>query len=207
MASAELSHRVERVVGYPPLSEVNAGQRREFHKALLNADDFDDLPGKWQAGDPQSRAGRNCGSSAVTEFVATPRMVVSGAPACVTPESATLQHSRLMAKKRCPKCGEAKPQDAFPTQRKQPDGRSPWCRACHAVGNREYRTRHRERLNAARRRDAIPERTCRTCGQTFMPVREDQRYCRTWCREHKYLTRLESESPLGPADPRCPAHG
>ena len=49
MASAELSHRVERVVGYPPLSEMNAGQRREFYEALLDADDFDDLPGKRQA--------------------------------------------------------------------------------------------------------------------------------------------------------------
>ena len=51
-----------------------------------------------------------------------------------------------------------------------------------------------ERLNAARRRDPIPERTCRTCGETFIPVRKDQNYCRTWCRQHKYLTRLESES-------------
>jgi hypothetical protein len=24
-------------------------QRREFHKALLDADTFEDLPGKWQA--------------------------------------------------------------------------------------------------------------------------------------------------------------
>ena len=24
-------------------------QRREFHEALLEADDFEDLPGKWQA--------------------------------------------------------------------------------------------------------------------------------------------------------------
>jgi hypothetical protein len=24
-------------------------QRREFHEALLNADSFEDLPGKWQA--------------------------------------------------------------------------------------------------------------------------------------------------------------
>ena len=27
---------------------------------------------------------------------------------------------------------------------------------------------------------AIPERTCRTCGQPFMPVRKDQTYCRLW---------------------------
>ena len=49
MASAELSRRVERVVGYPPLVDLSAEQRRELHEALLDADDFEDLPGKWQA--------------------------------------------------------------------------------------------------------------------------------------------------------------
>ena len=49
MASAELSRRVGKVVGYPPLSEMGDHQRREFHEALLEADTFEDLPGKWQA--------------------------------------------------------------------------------------------------------------------------------------------------------------
>jgi hypothetical protein len=49
MASAELSRRVGRVVGYPPLSEMDDRQRREFQEALLDADNFEDLPGKWQA--------------------------------------------------------------------------------------------------------------------------------------------------------------
>jgi hypothetical protein len=49
MASADLSRRVEKVVGYPPLSELDDLQRREFHEALLEADGFEDLPGKWQA--------------------------------------------------------------------------------------------------------------------------------------------------------------
>jgi hypothetical protein len=49
MASVELSRRVEKVVEYPPLSELSDGQRREFHEALLDADSFEDLPGKWQA--------------------------------------------------------------------------------------------------------------------------------------------------------------
>ena len=49
MASAELSRRVEKVVGYPPLSEMSENQRREFHEALLDADSFEDLLGKWQA--------------------------------------------------------------------------------------------------------------------------------------------------------------
>jgi hypothetical protein len=49
MASADLSRRVEKVVGYPPLSEMDDLQRREFHEALLDAEGFEDLPGKWQA--------------------------------------------------------------------------------------------------------------------------------------------------------------
>ena len=49
MASGELSRRVEEVVGYPPLSDLGELQRREFHEALLEADSFEDLPGKWQA--------------------------------------------------------------------------------------------------------------------------------------------------------------
>jgi hypothetical protein len=49
MASAELTRRVGKVVRYPPLSEMSAPQRREFHQALFEADSFEDLPGKWQA--------------------------------------------------------------------------------------------------------------------------------------------------------------
>jgi hypothetical protein len=49
MASAELSRRVGKVASYPPLSEMGEQQRREFHEALLEADTFEDLPGKWQA--------------------------------------------------------------------------------------------------------------------------------------------------------------
>ena len=49
MATPELSRRVEKIVGYPPLSELGDPQRREFHEALLEAASFEDLPGKWQA--------------------------------------------------------------------------------------------------------------------------------------------------------------
>jgi hypothetical protein len=49
MASAELRRRAEKVVGYPPLSELSDHQRREFHQTLLEAGSFEDLPGKWQA--------------------------------------------------------------------------------------------------------------------------------------------------------------
>jgi hypothetical protein len=46
---AELSRRVGKVFGYPPLSELDDLQRREFHEALLEADTFAELPGNWQA--------------------------------------------------------------------------------------------------------------------------------------------------------------
>ena len=36
MASVELSRRIGKVVGYPPLSEMSAEQRREFNEALLD---------------------------------------------------------------------------------------------------------------------------------------------------------------------------
>ena len=45
IASADLSRRVEKFLGYPPLCEMGDLQRREFHEALLDADDFEDLPG------------------------------------------------------------------------------------------------------------------------------------------------------------------
>jgi hypothetical protein len=37
MASAELSRRVQKVVGHPPLAEMDDLQRRGFHEALLAA--------------------------------------------------------------------------------------------------------------------------------------------------------------------------
>jgi len=49
MASPALSRRVGKVVRYAPLVDMVDRQRREFHEALLEADSFEDLPGKWQA--------------------------------------------------------------------------------------------------------------------------------------------------------------
>jgi hypothetical protein len=49
MATAALSRSVRRVVAYPALCDMSDLQRREFHEALLHADTFEDLPGKWQA--------------------------------------------------------------------------------------------------------------------------------------------------------------
>lgn len=47
--AASLSERVGKVVGYPPLSDMDESQRREFREALLEADSLEGLPGKWQA--------------------------------------------------------------------------------------------------------------------------------------------------------------
>jgi hypothetical protein len=58
MANAELSRRVKKGVGYPPLVEMDAQQRREFHEALLDARVFEDLPGKWQAAILNAEAAR-----------------------------------------------------------------------------------------------------------------------------------------------------
>ena len=58
MATAGLRRRVEKVVGYPPLVEMSAEQRRELHEALLNAHTFEDLPGKWQAAILKAEAAR-----------------------------------------------------------------------------------------------------------------------------------------------------
>jgi hypothetical protein len=49
MASADLSRRVGKAVAYSPLCGMSDLQRREFQEALLDADTFDDLAGKWQA--------------------------------------------------------------------------------------------------------------------------------------------------------------
>jgi hypothetical protein len=49
MPSVALSRRVGKLVGYPPLCEMDEAQRRELHEALLDAEVFEDLPGKWQA--------------------------------------------------------------------------------------------------------------------------------------------------------------
>jgi hypothetical protein len=62
MASVDLSRRVEKVVGYPPLSEMGDLQRREFHEALREADCFEDLPGKLQTPARPGRRGRPAGA-------------------------------------------------------------------------------------------------------------------------------------------------
>jgi hypothetical protein len=47
--SAALSRRVRKVLAYPPLRDMSDLERREFQEALLDADSFENLPGKWQS--------------------------------------------------------------------------------------------------------------------------------------------------------------
>ena len=56
MASAELSRRVAKIVGYAPLCDMDAQQRRELHEALLDADAFEDLPREVAGGDRKGGA-------------------------------------------------------------------------------------------------------------------------------------------------------
>jgi len=57
MASRAEPSRRKRV-GYPSLSEMSALQRRDFHESLLDADSFEDLPGKRQAAILQAERNR-----------------------------------------------------------------------------------------------------------------------------------------------------
>jgi hypothetical protein len=57
MANAELSRRVEKV-GYPPLFECERPAAPRVHEALLDAINFEDLPGKWQAAILNAEAAR-----------------------------------------------------------------------------------------------------------------------------------------------------
>jgi hypothetical protein len=50
------TRRVGKVVGYPPLSEMSAEQRREFHEALLEAYNFRGSTRELAGGDPEVRA-------------------------------------------------------------------------------------------------------------------------------------------------------
>jgi len=58
VASAELSRRVGEGSRLPAARGVGTHQRREFHEALLDAESFEDLPGKWQAAILEAEAAR-----------------------------------------------------------------------------------------------------------------------------------------------------
>jgi hypothetical protein len=43
--------------------------------------------------------------------------------------------------KRCPDCGESKPEDEFPRNKNYKDGRHPYCKPCHNARGKETYTR------------------------------------------------------------------
>jgi hypothetical protein len=72
MATAELSRRVEKVVGYPPLAELSDLQRREFHEALLEGRQLRGSTRQVSGSrrfSKRSTTGRSCGSSTATSSV------------------------------------------------------------------------------------------------------------------------------------------
>jgi hypothetical protein len=82
MASAGLSRRVERVVGYPPLVEMDARQRRELHEAPLDADTPSPRLARGRAprqADGQRRAARNSGRRFRRRSRGTPELLPAGA--------------------------------------------------------------------------------------------------------------------------------
>jgi hypothetical protein len=56
MASAELSRRVEKVVGHPPLSELGDLQRREFHEGATRGRHLRGSAWEVAGGDPRGGA-------------------------------------------------------------------------------------------------------------------------------------------------------
>jgi len=51
--------------------------------------------------------------------------------------------------KTCAKCGEIKPKSGFGRDKKRPDGHRPYCKLCHAMGNKLWRERNPEASAAA----------------------------------------------------------
>ena len=78
--------------------------------------------------------------------------------------------------KRCGKCGEEKPLEAFHRWNRG-DGRNPWCKACRKIYDAEYfqANKHRRRPRAQVHAEflawyqALKRGPCSDCGQTFTP--------------------------------------
>jgi hypothetical protein len=91
--------------------------------------------------------------------------------------------------KTCTHCGERKPLEDFPANQKMLDGRSSWCRVCHAEACARWRAEHPAAVERDRlRKRLIPAREkwqpCLWCGRVFEVVRRDiPRGCSKRCRE------------------------
>lgn len=55
--------------------------------------------------------------------------------------------------KDCRRCGEAKPLDLFPKDRRRPDGRFPYCKACHSGYQSDWAAANPDRNRARRTRE------------------------------------------------------
>ena len=115
MASAELSRRVERVVGYPLLSELGELQRREFHEALLEAATFEDLPGEWQAATGSAAPGLTGAVSWGSRTVSPPSTASFGSRAPPTAARSSPRRSPSAARPRS--CEANRDRDDGPRRR------------------------------------------------------------------------------------------
>lgn len=103
--------------------------------------------------------------------------------------------------KRCPKCGEVKPLEAFPSHKGTRDGRSSWCRVCDNKRQREARWKkqgippeqwsrlHEEAEARAARRNSVPDgyKACTRCDEVkpleeFSPDKRSRDGRQSWCR-------------------------
>src|SRR5687768_11780653 len=73
--------------------------------------------------------------------------------------------------RRCPKCRQTKPRDAFARNRARKDGLDSWCRECH-------RARYLGQLPP----EVLAVRNCKECGGEFTPVRANHVFCSYACQ-------------------------
>ena len=69
--------------------------------------------------------------------------------------------------RRCTGCGSWLPLEDFPANRRMHLGVSSRCRACHREATKDWRDRHRDEINAARRLGER-ESECVDCGSPFL---------------------------------------
>jgi len=66
-------------------------------------------------------------------------------------DTRSVDEDREVRVKRCPRCGETKPLEAFYVSRGRPDGRTGWCGACHLTSVKEWQATHGEQYLAYQR--------------------------------------------------------